>query len=516
MDLVLGIDLGTSACKVTLLARNGSTYGTVSIGYPVSAPAPGWSEQNPGAWWDAVCRASSRAMQASGADSGDVRAVALTGQMHTLVVVDGEGAVLRPAILWSDRRADLECDEALAAVPDLPDITSNAVIPAFTLPQLLWIRSNEPETYRAIRHVLMAKDWLRYRMTGRFETDESDASGTAMFNVRERSWSMPIIKRLAIPFAWLPECVTSTTVTGGLTPDAAHALGLAPGTPVFGGAGDQVAQAVANGAIEPGVVGITIGTSGVVVEAQDAPTNGCFCHAVADRWLRLDSMHAAGNSLTWYRDAFEPGRSISDLLADAETIGGNRDGLIFLPFLAGGRDHSISSIPSGFLGFDTGHNRAHFVRAILEGVACELRRMLDSWHVAGTPAPRIRLSGGGSRSALWRQIMADVLDLPVRTTTRGAAEGAAILAAVGLGWWPSVQAACTAPDSTVVMTDPEVPGVVRLRRAYEEYLARVAQLGAPPGRPAVAPNLEIRTDLAAAAAGPGGARSVATQQGAGA
>ncbi len=480
MGFTLGIDLGTSACKATLLSENGGTVTAVSGAYAVSVPEAGRAEQSPSDWWAATVSAVQRALVAAEARAQDVRAVGLTGQMHSLVVLGDAGQVLRPAILWSDKRAGVQCREARRVLPDLETITENPLIPAFTLPQLLWIRDNEPEVYRQVAHVLVPKDWLRWEMTGALVTEPSDASGTAMFDVHQRQWSPRITREFEVPEAWLPECVPSTAVSGALTKRAADALRLADRIPVIAGAGDQAAQAVAVGAIVPGVLGITIGTSGVVVLTSLSPVHGAFCHALEDRWLRLNSMHAAGLSLTWYRDTFEPGASLTELTAQAERVSDGSDGLLFLPFLLGEREATEPTIPGGFLGVTPGHSAAHFVRAVLEGVACEIRRMVEGWTREGAAITEVRFSGGGSRSPLWRRLLADVLDLPVSATTRDASYGAALLAGVAAGWWSSVDQAADLLGDRVDTVAPNQERARRLDATFHEYLDGVHRLERTP------------------------------------
>ena len=374
--------------------------------------------------------------------------------------------------------------------PELSAITRSPLIPAFTLAQLLWVRRHEPAVYRAVAHVLVPKDWLRLRLTGCLATDESDASGTAMFDVSQRVWSDTILHALAVDRRWLPEVVGSTERTGELGDLAANELGLPAGLPVFGGAADQVAQAVATGITDPGTVGISIGTSGVVVAAVTTPTDGVFCHALPDRWLRLNSMHSAGASLSWFLDGFEPGRSIDDVLAEAAKADWDRPAPVFLPFLDGLREDAGLAMPAGFVDVSARHGRPDFVRAILEGVACELRRMVDAWgEEPGVTAYRV--SGGGSRSALWRQVIADVLGAPLTATAQTPADGAAMLAAVGLAWWPSIVEATTAATrGSTSTTEPHATGVARMSAVYRNYLGRMAQLLGPESGSSSLPGLE--------------------------
>jgi xylulokinase len=473
MTWALGIDLGTSACKATLLGVDGSTEQATVAGYSVDSPLSGWAEQDPAEWWAAITTAVRKVVDRAGARGSDIVAIGLTGQMHSLVLLDRDAHLLRPAILWSDRRSAAEVAEATRLMPELPSITCNPLIPAFTLAHLLWVRRHEPASFAGVAHVLLPKDWVRLQLVGAYATDNSDASGTSLFDVPRSDWSDAILERFQIQRAWLPDAGWSTRPTGALKTAAAAELGLSAGIPVFAGAADQAAQAVASGVIDPGIVGISIGTSGVVVEASSSPRAGAFCHAAPDRWLRLDSMHAAGGSLNWYRDTFEPGRTIEDLLGAVATMPA-RPTPVFLPFVGGLRDDAGGGLPAAFVDFNGGHRREDYVRAILDGVACELRRMIEGWHGDHRTASYV-VSGGGARSALWRQVLADVLGSTVELSTGTPADGAALIAGVGVGWWPSLRVA-TATTKRGATTDPTTAGNARMAAVYARYLDRVARL----------------------------------------
>ncbi|MGD0019043.1 MAG: xylulokinase [Candidatus Limnocylindrales bacterium] len=478
MSYILGLDVGTSRCKAALVSADGPAFAAASGPYHAEASVMDGSEQDPSDWWAAAVVATKRVVRAAGAKPQDIVGVGLSGQMHSLVLLDAETRVLRPAILWSDKRSATQCREASRRVPDLPEITGNALIPAFTLPQLLWIRENEPQVYGRIEHVVVPKDWLRLEMTHVLATEPSDASGTGMFDINRWVWSGRITDTLGIPERWLPECVPSASVAGLLTARAARTLGLAEGTPIAAGAADQAAQAAAMGAVKPGVLGVTIGTSGVVVVTCLSPARGVFCHAIDGRWLALNSMHAAGLSLDWYRATFHPGRSIGELLASAEQVDAGAGGLLFLPFMLGEREAMEPTIPSAFVGFGTGHRSGHFVRAILEGVAFEIRRMVEQWIGDGLRIRHVRFSGGGAQSVLWRQTLADTLGLPVSKGEGGAAEGAALLGGVALGWWSSVDEAAAQFRGVSASVDPDPGSGSRLDAAFGEYLNLLGRLNA--------------------------------------
>jgi len=491
MSYILGLDVGTSRCKAALLSADGDAFAAASGPYRAEASVVHGSEQDPSDWWSAAVVATKRVVRTAGAKPQEIVGVGLSGQMHSLVLLDAETRVLRPAILWSDKRSAAQCRDASRRVPDLPEITGNALIPAFTLPQLLWVRENEPEVYRRVEHVVVPKDWLRLEMTGVLATEPSDASGTGMFDINRWVWSSRITDKLSIPQRWLPDCVPSASVAGLLTARAARTLGLAEGTPIAAGAADQAAQAAAMGAVEPGVLGVTIGTSGVVVATCLSPARGVFCHAIDGRWLALNSMHAAGLSLDWYRATFHPGRPIGDLLASAEQVDAGAGGLVFLPFMLGERDAMEPTVPSAFVGFTAGHRSGHFVRAILEGDAFEIRRMVEQWIGDGLLIRHVRFSGGGAKRALWRQILADTLGLPVSKGEGGAAEGAALLGGVALGWWSSLDEAAAQFRGVSASVDPEPGSGSRLDGAFGEYLELLGRLNA--SKPAnSAPGRRIR------------------------
>jgi xylulokinase len=496
MEFVLGIDTGTSACKASLIGRDGAAASATSDAYGYISPHPEWAEQDPAVWWTGAVQSVTRAREGAGCSAEDIVAVGVTGQMHSAVLLGEDLEPVSPALLWCDQRAVSESARAEAAFPAIREITLNPLLPAFTLSKLLWVRDHDPDIHRRIRHVLLPKDYLRLRMTGLLGTDPSDAAGTSMFDGRSWSWSTEILDAFGIPPSWLPPCVPSASTSGSLGPKAAALLGLQPGTPVVAGAGDQAAQAIGLGATEPSVLVAQIGTSGVIVAPSLRPVEGAFCHATPGRWIRLNSLHAAGSSLTWARDAFAPGEDLADLMRAAEGTIPGAAGLVFLPFLMGERSGYAASVPAALCGLRPDHRRGHLVRAVLEGVAYELRRMLDAWAVvdrgprAGLDfsmedekhsaavavadrAAEVRLVGGGARSGLWQHVLADILDLPMAHSTRDSAYGAGVLAGIGIGWW---QAAPPLADATWVRPDRANAGTYR--EGYRRYRALYAGLRA--------------------------------------
>ncbi len=487
--LVLGIDASTTATKAILVDAAGDVRGVGVAEYGYDVPRPLWAEQDPHLWWDGTVQAIRAVLAASGADGRDVEAIGLTGQMHGAVLLDRDDEVLRPAILWNDQRTGAACDEIRRAVgPErLVAITGNDALTGFTAPKLVWVRDAEPDVWRRIAHVLLPKDYVRLWLTGVHATDKADGAGTLLFDLAARDWSAEVLDALRIDPAWLPPTHEGPEATGTVTAAAADATGLRAGTPVVAGGGDQAANGVGVGAVDVGTVALSLGTSGVVFAATDAPIHErhgrvhAFCHAVPGRWHFMSVMLSAAGSLRWFRDALAPGVSFGDLADEAGSAPPGSDGLLFLPYLTGERSPHPDPLARGaFVGLTVAHERRHLARAVLEGVAFGLRDGLDLMVAAGMPAPAtIRASGGGTASDVWRRILADVLEAEIATvdTPEGAASGAALLAATGAGWFPTVQAAVAA---TVTATPAAAPGPDAA--AYREAHARYRDL-----YPALAP-----------------------------
>jgi len=466
MGLVLGIDVSTTATKAVLIEPAGTVRGIGSAEYDVSMPQPLWSEQDPAAWWSAAQHAIRQVLTSTGTPGTDVEAVGLTGQMHGAVLLDEGGAVLRPAILWNDQRTGAECEAIRAAVGParLVEVTGNDAITGLTAPKLLWVRRHEPAVWARVAHVLLPKDYLRYCLTGEFAIDKADGSGTLLFDLAARTWSAEVLAALDLDPAWFSPTFEGPQITGHLNPAAARATGLRAGTPVVAGGGDQAANAVGVGVVAEGTVALSLGTSGVIFATTHAPIHEArgrvhaFCHAVPGRWHLMSVMLSAAGSLRWFRDTLAPGEAFGDLASGASGVSAATDGLFFLPYLSGERSpHPDPRARGAFVGLTLRHDRRHLTRAVLEGVAFGLRDGLDLMLAAGMARPgQIRASGGGLASPLWRQILADVLDaeLVTTSTSEGAAFGAGILAAVGAGWFPSVTEATDALVRTTLAATP--------------------------------------------------------------
>lgn len=481
--LFLGIDVSTTSAKALLIDEQGSVVATGSTELSLSTPKPLWSEQDPYEWWDATTKSIQAALQQAGVSGDAVGAIGLTGQMHGLTLLDQNGKVLRPAILWNDQRTQAECDEITEKLGfnRLLAFTGNKALTGFTAPKILWVRKNEPEVYAQVAHILLPKDYVRYRLTDGFAVDKADGAGMLLFDLKKRDWSSEVLAALEIPLEWLPKTAEGPEITGTITAAAAAATGLKAGTPVVGGGGDQAAQAVGVGAVTSGIVALTLGTSGVVFastpEAYIEPEGRlhAFCHSVPETWHFMGVMLSAAGSLRWYHDTFAANQSYDDLLAPAAEVPAGSEGLLFLPYLTGERTPYPDPLARGaFVGITLRHSMAHTTRAVLEGVAFGLRDSMELIRSAGLGTiNQVRVSGGGAKSALWRQILADVMgcELVTVNTTEGAAYGAALLAGVGAGTWSNVPEACSATIKTLEQTNPQPVIVSTYEAYYQQYRA---------------------------------------------
>jgi xylulokinase len=477
----LGIDVSTTGSKALLVDESGRVVATATSPHTLQTPKPLWSEQDPREWWQASSAAIRSVLQQSGLDGESVAAVGLTGQMHGLVLLDGQGQVLRPAILWNDQRTQAQCDEIHRRLgrARFIQITGNVALTGFTAPKILWVQQNEPELYAQAQHVLLPKDFIRYKLTGEFAMDKADGAGTVLFDLNQRTWSAEVLAALGIPAGWMPATFEGPQFTGVVNSAAAAATGLKAGTPVAAGGGDQAAQAVGVGAVEPGVVALTVGTSGVVFATTPSalvePEGRlhAFCHAVPGMWHFMGVMLSAAGSLQWYRDTLAPAESFDDLLREAGSVPPGSEGLQFLPYLSGERTpHPDPLARAAWVGLTLRHGRGHMTRALLEGVSFGLKDIFNLIQNAGLGAiNQVRASGGGTKGALWRQILASVLEAELVTvnTSEGAAFGAALLAGVGAGAWANVPAACAAAVKITGSTSPDPAWVAAYRKAYPLY-----------------------------------------------
>jgi xylulokinase len=450
---------------------------------PFASPGPAWAEQDPADWWQAAVGATKAALAESGLKASDIQAIGLSGQMHGAVLLDARGEVLRPSIIWCDQRTAEECRwlDAQVGTARLLELTSNPALTNFTLTKLLWVRTHEPEVWARVRHVLLPKDYVRYKLSGAHAIDVADASGTLMLDVAKRQWSDEMLAACDIRREILPEVFESPAVCARLSAEAAQQLGLVAGTPIVAGAGDQAAGAVGMGITAPGTVSVTIGTSGVVFAATERPALDrkgrihTFCHAIPGRWHVMGVTQAAGLSLRWLRDQWGVGSddaAYDQMTKEAAAVPAGADGVIWAPYLMGERTpHTDPDVRGALLGLAASHTRGHVTRAVLEGVAFSLRDSFGIFHELDVPVRRVRVGGGGARSPLWRTIQAAVYNHAVETVVaeEGAAYGAALLAGVGAGVWPSVDAACDAVVRTKDVTAPDAAAARVLDQRYSEF-----------------------------------------------
>ncbi|MGQ9472870.1 MAG: xylulokinase [Candidatus Caldatribacteriaceae bacterium] len=486
---VVGVDIGTSSCKTLAVNEQGEVLAVSLEEYPVFTPLPGWSEQDPEDWWKAVKNTLREVSQKVEEFGYTIEGVGLTGQMHGLVLLDKEGKVLRPCIMWNDQRSAPYCSkiyEVVGGEESFLAIVNNTMLPGYTGGKILWVQDNEPSLFAQANQFLCPKDFIRFKLTGVFATDVTDASGTGLFNVRKREWAKELIKELGLPFSLFPPSFESCEKTGHVKEEVAKEIGLKSGVPVFGGGGDAVVQNIGVGAVEPDILSITLGTAGIVAIASDkflensGGTLQFFCNAMPQSWIVFGTTLAAGGSLRWFRDVFAGaeqevarlvGKSVYQILSDeGEMSQPLARGIIFLPYLIGERcPHADPDARGVFLGFGLHHSRNDIVRSVFEGIVFSLRDVYMHMEQLGFAISQIRISGGGAKSHLFQRLHADIFNSEVITVKHGeegGSYGAAILAGVGFGFWPSVQEA--ASGIQVETRTPVAPENVELYRSFFE------------------------------------------------
>jgi len=491
----LGIDVGTGGTRALLVdARGKVQHAFTSPHEDMRMERPLWAEQRPENWWSAAQLAIRGVLLAAGTTGKNVRGIGLSGQMHGLVLLDDANLVIRPALIWCDQRSQEQVDAINQRVGREMVVASiaNPVLTGFTLPKLLWVRDHEPANYARIRKLLLPKDYLRFQLTGAYAGDVSDASGTALFDVVRRQWSSSLADKLGIDRKILPTVMESPEISGTISKIAAGATGLVEGTPVVAGAGDQAASAVGNGIVKPGVMSCTIGTSGVVFAYTPAPAYDpagrvhTFCHAVPDAWHVMGVTQGAGLSLQWFRNTLAQGVSYDTLTAEAATAVAGLQGLYWLPYLMGERTpHLDANARGGWVGLTAKHNRADLIRSLLEGVSYSQKDGLEIIQGMGVSVDSVRVSGGGARSAFWRQMLADVFNLRVAVleSEEGSAYGAALLALVGTGEYASVTEVCDVAVREVGFVEPraeEVAIYASGHRVYQSLYPLLKGEGGPP------------------------------------
>lgn len=490
MAILIGLDVGTSGTKAIAVDAAGTMLASALVEYPLHSPKPNWAEQDPADWKRAAFEAL--AQLAAKIDTDQVRGIGLTGQMHGSVFLDEHNEVLRPALLWCDQRTARQCEDITVKVGEarLIEMVCNPALTGFTAPKILWLRDNEPAVYERVRKVLLPKDYIRFVLTGEFATDVSDASGTLLFDVKNRCWHRELLSLLDIDPSFLPPSHEGPEVTGHLSKDAAAKTGLPAGIPVVAGGGDQAANGVGCGIVRKGVVSASLGTSGVVFAHADQIAMDpqgrvhTFCHAVPGKWHIMGVMLSAGGALRWYRDALcaeeraqaaQSGRDAYEYITEAAAqVPLGAEGLQFLPYLTGERTpHKDPDAKGAFIGLSLRHTKAHLARAVLEGVAYGMRDSCEIIREMGVAVNEVRCSGGGARSPLWREIMADVCNAPMLliNVDEGPAFGAAILAAVGTGVYTNVEQACTHIITETSRTSPTAASVSAYDRWFHEYQA---------------------------------------------
>jgi xylulokinase len=484
---VLGIDVGTGGTRAVIMDERGAIISSATEEHqPFASPKIGWAEQHPEDWWRATGLAVRKALAQAKLRPQQIACVGFSGQMHGAVMLDESAQVVRPALIWCDVRTEKQCKDLAQQIGTerLIELTCNPPLANFTLTKFLWTRETEPENWKRVRFVMLPKDYVRFRLTGERAIDMADASGTLMLDVAHRRWSSEVLQAVGIDASVLPELYESPEVCGKVSVKGAEETGLAVGTPVVAGAGDQAAGAVGMGIVAPGAVSATIGTSGVVFAATDRPALDprgrlhTFCHAVPNRWHVMGVTQAAGQSLRWFRDNLmsscerRDGDPYERLTAEAAKVPAGSDGLLWAPYLMGERTPHLDPNASGVLaGLTASHSRGHVVRAILEGVAFSLKDTFTIFEEMRVPVKSIRLGGGGARSPLWRQIQADVYgqEVEIVAAEEGAAYGAAILAGVGAEIWPTVDAACQSVVKVVECIPPKAGNASVMTEQYAAY-----------------------------------------------
>lgn len=490
MPYVIGIDIGTSGTKTVLFDEKGTTIASATVEYPLYQPKNGYAEQNPEDWYNASVSTIRTVLEKSGVDKNDVKGIGLSGQMHGLVMLDENNQVIRPSIIWCDQRTAKECEEITERVgaERLIEITANPALTGFTASKILWVRNNEPENYKKCRHILLPKDYVRLMLTGEYATEVSDASGMQLLDIPARQWSDEILEKLEIDKALLAKVYESPEITGAITEQAAALTGLAAGTPVVGGAGDNAAAAVGTGVVEDGKAFTTIGTSGVVfAHTSDITIDKkgrvhTFCCAVPGCWHVMGVTQGAGLSLKWFRDNFcnaerETAKYMGvdeyylmDKQAEQVPIGANR--LLYLPYLMGERTPHLDPNARGvFFGLSAMHTKRDMLRAVMEGVTYSLRDCVEVCREMGVSVSDMMACGGGGSSPLWRQMLADLYGCSVKTASskEGPALGVAILAMVGAGIYESVPAACKAVIRTDKVQEPVQENIPQYETYYQLY-----------------------------------------------
>mgnify|MGYP000923933015 CR=1 FL=1 len=452
---ILGLDLGTSSCKSIIIDNGGKVIASASATYPVHMPRLNWVEQDPLDWWNAAVSSMTSVLQKSQIDAALLLGIGLSGQMHGLVALDDKGNVLRPAILWNDQRSFDECEiitEVVGGKTRLHEMINNDMLPGYTASKIVWLARNEPDIYRKARMFLNPKDYIRYKLTDGFATDVSDASGTGLFDVERRCWNDELLDILGLSKAHLPACFESVAITGFVTAQASDCIGLPKGLPVVAGGGDAVAQTTGTGLVKEGMLGTIIGTAGIVAMGlgnyrfNERGSLQIFCNNYPNVWHAMGVTLSAGASLEWLRNILyrsDGNNAYKKIDENAALSPAGSRGLVFLPYLFGERcPYADPKARGAFIGLINQHDIPDLTRAVMEGVVFSLKQVSEMVTACSNiPVSEIRTSGGGAQSQIWKQIQADVFQLPVKTMSageHGGAFGAALIAGVGCGIWADI------------------------------------------------------------------------------
>ena len=478
MEYLLGIDVGTSGVKALLVSVEGQVIGSETESYPLATPKAGWAEQNPEDWWQATCRAINSVIKKNNVGSGQIKGISLSGQMHSSVFLDENKEVIRPAILWSDTRTSSQCEqihEQVGGLEQLVEYVSNRALEGFTAPKVVWLREHEPENFKKIAYLLLPKDYIRYRLTDEIKTEVSDAAGTLLLDVEKKEWSREVLEKLDLSPDILPEVLNSVDIAGQVTEDAASVTGLEAGVPVAAGGADNACGAAGSGIVKEGRVMVSIGTSGVILAQLNTPAADeqgrihLFNHSRPDSWYMMGVVLSAGMCYSWLQESLlKETVDFAELDKAAEQVEPGSEGLLFLPYLFGERTpHADGSARGVFFGISGKHEQGHFARSVMEGVGFALRDSLELVKEKGVEIEEIRAIGGGAKSPIWRQILADIFgqEISLLNIEEGPAFGAALIAGVGVGVYNSFEEAASELISVRKKIEPDSQN----HQLYNEY-----------------------------------------------
>tara|TARA_B100000029_G_scaffold515501_1_gene622778 strand:+ start:8032 stop:9519 length:1488 start_codon:yes stop_codon:yes gene_type:complete len=478
-EFVIGLDIGTSSIKAVAMSISGKHEASAEIPLEIDTPKPNWREQHPETWWEASKLCLAKIANLVG--GSNVKAIGLTGQMHSPAILDKNFTVIRPSILWNDGRTTSECNSLYQKLGKsyIKNSLGNPVLEGFTAPKILWIKKNEPENFKKISTILIAKDFIGFKLTGELITEPSDASGSLLMDINSCAWSDPILDLIGIDLTTLPTIIESTNTRGFTNKKLFNITKIPTGTPVIAGGADNAASAISTGCVDPDTYQISIGTSGAVMKSSNTPIIDdslklhCFNHCIKDTWYSMGVTLSAGNSMSWYQSSIlENSKSLIQLDKEASTTSPGSDNLIFLPYLNGERTpHNNPNARGCFIGLHSGHSKAHLSRAIMEGVSFSIKDCLNLFKENTPSKHNYIFTGGGSKSDLWSQILSDTLNVPIKRVLNdsGACVGAAMLSAVGLGWFRNTQEAVNAWVSYEEPLIPDESNYYNYEKMYKKF-----------------------------------------------